>query len=365
MRGRGAFSRREFESVEKRDAKKRPVPFDRPTRGTGRIFASRPSEETGRLRAKMPPVPSVCHTPLSRGFAFARKPVYNRFVSPLGSGRDDGRRRNVFPPAPWNCNSLLSSRGSARFDETLGRAAGTRLLTRPCHTAFTTRLPFSAAPSPWQFPRLSCAPWRPSGGRLPFENRPTMRISCTCLGTACLALAAALLFQATAVALEPANLDPSVAVQPHAMAPPPGWKQGDRVLYSVPDPFTPNDPYFSYSSPSGGQWGLQNQLPGGGPDINVVPAWNRGVTGQGVTIGIVDTGFETAHEDLAANYVAADSWNFGNNTPNANPIYPNAAYPNTDDNHATFRGRDCRCPGRQRYWRDRRRALRRPGEPAR
>ena len=67
--GRGAFSRREFESLEKRDAKKRPVPFARPTRGTGRIVAFRPSEKIGRVRAKMPPVPDRQkiwpHTPAS------------------------------------------------------------------------------------------------------------------------------------------------------------------------------------------------------------------------------------------------------------------------------------------------------------
>ena len=119
---------------------------------------------------------------------------------------------------------------------------------------------------------------------------------------------------------------PQLATGPfHALAAPPGWELGQRMLY-----FAPNDPYFSYNSPTGfpGQWGLQNQSPAGGPDINVVPAWNREITGQGVTIGIVDTGFETAHEDLAPNYVAADSWNFGNNTADANPVYD-------DDNHGT------------------------------
>ncbi len=99
----------------------------------------------------------------------------------------------------------------------------------------------------------------------------------------------------------------------------PGWSETQHVLYG----FVPNDPYFPYNSPSGykGQWYLQNQTPGGGPDINVTGAWNRNVTGSGVTIGIVDDCLERTHPDLSPNYVSADSWDFGQNDNDPSPVW--------------------------------------------
>lgn len=43
---------------------------------------------------------------------------------------------------------------------------------------------------------------------------------------------------------------------------------------------------------------------GGGLDMNVVPAWREGVTGQGVVVAILDDGLEMDHPDLLANYVS-------------------------------------------------------------
>ncbi|HEY5893444.1 MAG TPA: S8 family serine peptidase [Chthoniobacterales bacterium] len=92
-------------------------------------------------------------------------------------------------------------------------------------------------------------------------------------------------------------------------------------------PFVPNDPYFAPDSSSrdwSGQWHLVDQVYGGNMDVNVQDAWNNGITGQGVTIGFVGGGFETTHPDLAANYVAADSWDFVGNDPLPDPIDDNA-----------------------------------------
>lgn len=39
-------------------------------------------------------------------------------------------------------------------------------------------------------------------------------------------------------------------------------------------------------------------------DINAEPAWNAGLSGAGVTVGVLESGWDITHEDLAANYVA-------------------------------------------------------------
>jgi subtilisin-like proprotein convertase family protein len=88
--------------------------------------------------------------------------------------------------------------------------------------------------------------------------------------------------------------------------------------------FIPDDPYFNPFSVWPGEWHLSNSYTPG-LDANVFGAWQQ-YTGLGVTIGIVDDCLETAHPDLAPNYNAADSWNFGNNNDDPNPV-------NTDDRH--------------------------------
>ena len=92
--------------------------------------------------------------------------------------------------------------------------------------------------------------------------------------------------------------------------------------------FVPDDPYFhkyTPTSPWPGQWHLINEWVTG-RDARVEGAWNRDITGAGVTIGICDDSFETTHPDLAPNYVAADSWDFGQNDNTPDPVY-------SDDEH--------------------------------
>ncbi|HUV39775.1 MAG TPA: S8 family serine peptidase [Planctomycetota bacterium] len=90
--------------------------------------------------------------------------------------------------------------------------------------------------------------------------------------------------------------------------------------------FVPDDPYFPKNAPLLGQWHLVNQHVAG-RDIHVQGAWNRDLTGSGVTIGFVDDGIDTTHEDLSANYVSGDSYDFGEG--DADPS------PHTDDDHGT------------------------------
>jgi subtilisin family serine protease len=64
------------------------------------------------------------------------------------------------------------------------------------------------------------------------------------------------------------------------------------------------------------QWHLHNtQLPIA--DINVVDAWLAGYTGTGVTVGIVEEGWQTTHTDLAANFNAAASQTGGTTSDHA------------------------------------------------
>ncbi len=55
---------------------------------------------------------------------------------------------------------------------------------------------------------------------------------------------------------------------------------------------TPNDPLFA------DLWGMDNASD---TDINAPEAWERGVGGPAVTVAVIDTGVDYAHEDLAAN----------------------------------------------------------------
>ncbi len=73
------------------------------------------------------------------------------------------------------------------------------------------------------------------------------------------------------------------------------------------------------------QWHIQNvgqnsfasSLPTAGNDMDIAGAWTAGFSGKGIKIGIVDSGMEAAHEDLAANVDLSHSMNFltGTNDP--------------------------------------------------
>jgi proprotein convertase subtilisin/kexin type 5 len=49
---------------------------------------------------------------------------------------------------------------------------------------------------------------------------------------------------------------------------------------------------------------LQNGGAKDGYDMNVAPAWQKGYTGKGVVVSILDDGIQTNHPDLALNYVS-------------------------------------------------------------
>lgn len=49
---------------------------------------------------------------------------------------------------------------------------------------------------------------------------------------------------------------------------------------------------------------LQNGGAKDGYDMNIGPAWQKGYTGKGVVVSILDDGIQTNHPDLAFNYVS-------------------------------------------------------------
>jgi hypothetical protein len=84
--------------------------------------------------------------------------------------------------------------------------------------------------------------------------------------------------------------------------------------------FTPDDPLYFSTGGFNGQWHLNNSI--SRPHVNVVGAWNRDLTGQGVIIGIVDDGVEPGHVDMAANFSATHTFDFMANQ--ATQVFDNA-----------------------------------------
>eukprot|EP01118_Nematostelium_gracile_P016473 TRINITY_DN682_c0_g1_i1.p1 TRINITY_DN682_c0_g1~~TRINITY_DN682_c0_g1_i1.p1 ORF type:complete len:574 (-),score=145.82 TRINITY_DN682_c0_g1_i1:630-2351(-) len=80
----------------------------------------------------------------------------------------------------------------------------------------------------------------------------------------------------------------------------------------------------------GEQWHLHPSEPNA-PYIDIEGAWEQGITGEGVTIAIVDDGVEYTHPDLAENFRMNSSWdfNYGDSDP-----FPDS----TRDDHGTSAG---------------------------
>ncbi|HMQ13032.1 MAG TPA: S8 family serine peptidase [Candidatus Competibacter phosphatis] len=93
----------------------------------------------------------------------------------------------------------------------------------------------------------------------------------------------------------------------------------------------PNDPYYYPDASQGrlGQWHLENEY--GWPDINAEGAWAQGVTGDGVVIGIVDSGVQLQpnHEDLSVNPDL--SFDFVEYDTDSSPCYDQREDPSDQD----------------------------------
>ncbi|TPX31464.1 hypothetical protein SmJEL517_g05209 [Synchytrium microbalum] len=89
-----------------------------------------------------------------------------------------------------------------------------------------------------------------------------------------------------------------------------------------------NDPLYSW------QWHLHGESMFGEPshqDINVVPAWDAGINGTGVTVLVLDDGIDFNHPDLLPNWRSDASYNFMTKT--------NSPLPGPGETHGT------RCAG--------------------
>ncbi|VVC36833.1 Hypothetical protein CINCED_3A020314 [Cinara cedri] len=66
------------------------------------------------------------------------------------------------------------------------------------------------------------------------------------------------------------------------------------------------------------QWYLNGGAKGGF-DMNIGPAWQKGYTGKGVVVSILDDGIQTNHPDLALNYDKAASWDINDDDDDPSP----------------------------------------------
>lgn len=94
--------------------------------------------------------------------------------------------------------------------------------------------------------------------------------------------------------------------------------------FSIPtDPLVGSQWHLINSGQQVGNPDYQDIFAVAGEDINVAPAWNRGYTGNGVTVAVVDSGVELLHPDLVNNIDPALQLDALDRDGDANPeIFP-------------------------------------------
>ncbi|XP_048651800.1 proprotein convertase subtilisin/kexin type 7 isoform X1 [Marmota marmota marmota] len=90
------------------------------------------------------------------------------------------------------------------------------------------------------------------------------------------------------------------------------WHSEQRLLKRTKRSVHFNDPKYPQ------QWHLNNRR-SPGRDINVTGVWERNVTGQGVTVVVVDDGVEHTIQDIAPNYSPEGSYDLNSNDPDPMP----------------------------------------------
>ncbi|KAM9812997.1 proprotein convertase subtilisin/kexin type 7 [Syngnathus typhle] len=90
------------------------------------------------------------------------------------------------------------------------------------------------------------------------------------------------------------------------------WYSQERILSRSKRSMAFNDPHYPK------QWHLRNHV-NKDMDINVTGIWERNITGQGVTVVVVDDGLQHTHQDIRANYSPEGSYDLNSNDPDPMP----------------------------------------------
>ncbi|KAM8854051.1 proprotein convertase subtilisin/kexin type 7 [Synchiropus picturatus] len=117
--------------------------------------------------------------------------------------------------------------------------------------------------------------------------------------------------------------DDVLAAHPDVM-----WFSKERLLSRSKRSMAFNDPHYPK------QWHLHNGIKPG-MDINVTGVWEHNITGEGVTVVVVDDGVEHTHLDIQPNYSPEGSYDLNSNDPDPMP-HPDL---HSDNHHGT------RCAG--------------------
>lgn len=90
----------------------------------------------------------------------------------------------------------------------------------------------------------------------------------------------------------------------------------EQLIRRYPRSFVPVDPRFPE------QWHLENVGQSGGvafADIRVRPVWDQGLSGNGITIGVVDEGIQYTHPDLQANWLTGSGYDYNDDDSDPSP----------------------------------------------
>uniref|UniRef100_A0A3P8W982 Proprotein convertase subtilisin/kexin type 7 n=1 Tax=Cynoglossus semilaevis TaxID=244447 RepID=A0A3P8W982_CYNSE len=115
----------------------------------------------------------------------------------------------------------------------------------------------------------------------------------------------------------------SLASHPHVL-----WFSREKTLRRSKRSIIFNDPEYPK------QWHLHNDVEKG-MDVNLTGVWERNVTGQGITVVVVDDGVQHTHPDIQPNYSPEGSFDLNSNDPDPMP-HPDT---HSDNHHGT------RCAG--------------------
>ncbi|ESO09143.1 hypothetical protein HELRODRAFT_149650, partial [Helobdella robusta] len=96
------------------------------------------------------------------------------------------------------------------------------------------------------------------------------------------------------------------------------WVEQQEGLRRYPRSFLPKK--MKFSDPLWPNMWFMNR---NGYTMNVVEAWKRGYTGEGVVIAVIDDGLEHNHTDLAANYNKEASYDVIDDDEDPMPDYKN------------------------------------------